>query len=834
MNDISIKVPVNIEDEMKRSYMDYAMSVIIGRALPDARDGLKPAHRRVLYGMRAMGLASNRAYRKCAKIVGEVMGNYHPHGDASIYDTLVRLAQEFSMRYPLVDGQGNFGSIDGDPPAAMRYTEARPEAMAEAMMADLDKETVDFVPNYDETTEEPTVLPTTFPNLLVNGSAGIAVGMATNIPPHNLREVIDGCIAAIDQRGQPREARLKAVLRVVTGPDFPSGGYIVGRNGIYQAFTTGRGSILMRAKSSVEESKKGDKQSIVITEIPYQINKARLIEKIAELAREKVIEGISDLRDESDRDGMRIVIELKRGEMPDVVLNNLYKHTPLQTTFGIIMLAIAGGRPKVLNILEVIEQFVEFRREVVRRRTEFELRKAEARAHILEGLKIALDHLDEVIKLIRGSKSPAEAREGLMAQFRLSQLQSQAILDMQLQRLTGLERQKILDELVELMKTIERLRAILSSEPLLMQLVVNELKAVREKFGDERRTVIIEDTGELRIEDLIADEDMAITVTNTGYIKRTPITTYRAQRRGGKGRIGMRTREEDYVSHLFVASAHAYIMIFTDRGRAYWLKVHEIPDVGPGGKGKAIANLVQLEEGEKIAALLAVKEFPEQEDQQYIVMGSRKGTIKKTDLSAFSNPRAGGIIAMGIEEGDSVIAVELSDGKEQIFIGTSDGMAIRFEETGVRPMGRNAYGVRGISLREGDEVVAMEVVREGGTVLTVAQNGYGKRTGLEEYRLQSRGGVGIINIQTSDRNGKVVGVAYVHDDDELMMISQFGMILRMKAGDIRTIGRATQGVRLIEMEEGDNVVSVAKLAEKDGEGLEGSEGVEGTSGVEGE
>jgi DNA gyrase subunit A len=525
---------------------------------------------------------------------------------------------------------------------------------------------------------------------------------------------------------------------------------------------------------------------------------------------------------------MRIVIELKRGEMPDVVLNNLYKHTPLQTTFGIIMLAIAGGRPKVLNILEVLEQFIEFRREVVRRRTEFELRKAEARAHILEGLKIALDHLDEVIKLIRGSKSPAEARDGLMVQFKLSQLQSQAILDMQLQRLTGLERQKILDELLELMKTIERLRAILSSEELLMQLVVGELKAVREKFGDERRTEIIDDTGELRIEDLIADEDMAITVTNTGYIKRTPITTYRAQRRGGKGRIGMRTREEDYVSHLFVASAHAYIMIFTDRGRAYWLKVHEIPDVGPGGKGKAIANLVQLEEGEKIAALLAVKEFPEQEDQQFIVMGSRKGTVKKTDLSAFSNPRAGGIIAMGIEEGDSVIAVELSDGKEQIFIGTSDGMAIRFEETDVRPMGRSAYGVRGITLREGDEVVAMEVVREGGTVLTVAQNGYGKRTELEEYRLQSRGGVGIINIQTSDRNGKVVGVAYVHGDDELMLISQQGMILRMKAGDIRTIGRATQGVRLIEMEEGDNVVSVAKLAEKDDETETGETGNPGT------
>jgi DNA gyrase subunit A len=810
------KVPVNIEDEMKRSYMDYAMSVIIGRALPDARDGLKPAHRRVLYGMRTMGLASNRAYRKCAKIVGEVMGNFHPHGDASIYDTLVRLAQDFNMRYTLVDGQGNFGSIDGDPPAAMRYTEARPEALAEAMMADLDKETVDFVPNYDETTEEPTVLPTTFPNLLVNGSAGIAVGMATNIPPHNMREVIDGVIAAIDLRGQTKESRLKAVMKAVSGPDFPSGGFIVGRQGIYQAYMTGRGSITMRARSTVEESKKGDKQSIVITEIPYQINKARLVEKIADLAREKTIEGISDLRDESDRDGMRIVIELKRGEMPDRVLNNLYKHTPLQTTFGIIMLAIAGGRPKVLSLLEVIEHFIEFRREVVRRRTEFELRKAEARAHILEGLKIALDHLDEVIRLIRGSKSPAEARDGLQASFKLSLVQAQAILDMQLQRLTGLERQKILDELLELMKTIERLRAILSSDELIMQLVVDELKAVRQKFGDERRTEIIDESGELRIEDLIADEDMAITVSSTGYIKRTAISTYRAQRRGGKGRIGMRTREEDYVSHLFIASTHAYIMIFTDRGRAYWLKVHEVPDVGQYGKGKAIVNLVQFESPEeKIAALLAVKEFPEEEGKQFVVMGTRKGTVKKTDLSAFSNPRPSGIIAIGVEEGDAVIAVEMSDGTEQIFIGTRDGMAIRFEETDVRPMGRTAYGVRGISLRDDDEVVAMEVVRQGGTVLTVAQNGYGKRTELEEYRLQSRGGFGTINIQTSDRNGKVVGIAYVTDEDELMLISQQGMILRMKAGDIRAIGRATQGVRLIEMEEGDAVVSVAKLAERE-------------------
>jgi DNA gyrase subunit A len=819
MSDIAAtKIPVNIEDEMKRSYMDYAMSVIIGRALPDVRDGLKPAHRRVLYGMRTMGLASNRAYRKCAKIVGEVMGNYHPHGDASIYDTLVRLAQDFNMRYPLVDGQGNFGSIDGDPPAAMRYTEARPDGLAEAMMTDLDKETVDFVPNYDETTEEPTVLPTTFPNLLVNGSAGIAVGMATNIPPHNMREIIDGVIAVIDHHGQSKEARTRALLMTVPGPDFPSGGFIVGRQGIFQAYTTGRGSMTLRAKVDVEESKKGDRVSIVVSEIPYQVNKARLIEKIADLAREKTIEGISDLRDESDRDGMRIVIELKRGEIAEVVLNNLYKHTPLQTTFGIIMLAIVGGRPRVLGLLEVIEHFIEFRREVVRRRTEFELRKAEARAHILEGLRIALDHLDEVIKLIRGSKNPAEAREGLMTNFKLSQIQAQAILDMQLQRLTGLERQKILDELAEIMRTIERLRAILSSEALLMEVVVNELKAVRDRYRDERRTTIIEDeSGEFRIEDLIADEDVAITVTNTGYIKRTAITTYRMQRRGGKGRIGMRTREEDFVSHLFIASTHSYIMIFTDRGRAYWLKVHAIPDAGADGKGKAIANLVSMQEGEKIAALLAVKEFPAVEDQQFVVMGSRKGVVKKTDLSSFRNPRADGIIAMGIDEGDAVIAVELSAGADQILIGTRDGMAIRFEETDVRPMGRTAYGVRGIALRDDDEVVGMEVVRPGGTVLTVAQNGYGKRTELEEYRLQSRGGYGVIDIQTSDRNGKVVGMVFVTDDDEVMLISQQGMILRTRAGDIRTIGRATQGVRLIEMEEGDMVVAVAKLAEKDEE-----------------
>ena len=810
------RIPVNIEDEMKRSYMDYAMSVIIGRALPDIRDGLKPAHRRVLYAMRQMGLASNRAHRKCAKIVGEVIGNYHPHGDAPAYDTLVRLAQDFNMRYPLVNGQGNFGSVDGDPPAAYRYTEARLQALAEELMADLDKETVDFVPNFDETTEEPTVLPAPFPNLLVNGSAGIAVGMATNVPPHNMREVIDAAIWTAESSQSERPPSLpekqRRLLELVPGPDFPTGGYIVGRQGIQQAYLTGRGAIVMRAKAEVEVSRKGDRSSVVVSAIPYQVNKAKLIERIAELVRDKTIEGISDIRDESDREGLRIVIDLKRGEIADVILNNLYKHTALQSSFGIIMLAIVGGRPKVLSLVELIDNFIEFRREVVRRRTEFELRKAEARRHILEGLKIALDHLDAVIALIRAAKNPGEARDGLMTQFALSQIQAQAILDMQLQRLTGLERQKILDELAELLKLIERLLAILSSDTLLMQIVVDELRAVRDKYGDERRTEIIPEEGEFRIEDLIAEEDMAITVSNTGYIKRTAITSYRNQRRGGKGRIGMRTREEDFVSHLFVASTHAYIMIFSDRGRAYWLKVHEIPDVGPDGRGKAIANLVSMEEGERIAALVAVKEF---EEDKFIVMGTRRGVVKKTELSAFSNPRAGGIIAMGVEEGDAVIAAQISDGSGEVFIGTRDGMSIRFKETDVRPMGRTAFGVRGISLRESDAVMAMEVLRPGGTILSVTEQGYGKRTELEEYRIQARGGIGIINIQTSDRNGKVVGIAHVTDEDELMLITQQGKILRMAAKGIRTIGRSTQGVRLIDIEGDDRAVSIARLAEKD-------------------
>ena len=812
------RIPVNIEDEMKRSYMDYAMSVIIGRALPDVRDGLKPAHRRVLYAMRQMGLASNRAYRKCAKIVGEVIGNYHPHGDQPAYDTLVRLAQDFNMRYPLVDGQGNFGSVDGDPPAAYRYTEARLEALAEELMADLDKETVDFIPNFDETTEEPTVLPAPFPNLLVNGSAGIAVGMATNIPPHNMREVIEGAIWTIEsaQGETPLTVaeKQRKLLELIPGPDFPTGGYIVGKAGIQQAYLTGRGTVIMRARAEVETSRKGDRSSIVVSAIPYQVNKARLIERIAELVREKTIEGISDIRDESDRDGLRIVVDLKRGEVSEVILNNLYKHTALQSSFGIIMLAIVAGRPKVLSLVEVIDTFIEFRREVVRRRTEFELRKAEARRHILEGLRIALDHIDAVIALIRAAKSPGEAREGLIARFSLSQIQAQAILDMQLQRLTGLERQKILDELADLLKVIERLQTILQSEKLLMQIVVDELRKVQEKYGDARRTEIIPEEGEFRIEDLIAEEDMAITVSNTGYIKRTAISSYRSQRRGGKGRIGMRTREEDFVSHLFVASTHAYIMIFSDRGRAYWLKVHEIPDVGPDGRGKAIANLVSMEEGERIAAMIAVKEF---EADKFVVMGTRHGVVKKTELSAFSNPRAGGIIAIGIEEGDAVMEVQVSDGNGEVFIGTSEGMAIRFHENDVRSMGRTAYGVRGISLREGDTVVAMEVLKPGGTILTVTEQGYGKRTELEEYRVQSRGGIGIINIQTSERNGKVVGISQVTDEDELMLITQQGKTLRMAARDVRTIGRATQGVKLIDIEGDDRAVSIARLAEKDDE-----------------
>jgi len=831
------RTPVNIEDEMKRSYLDYAMSVIIGRALPDVRDGLKPAHRRVLYAMSQMGLASNRAYRKCAKVIGEVIGNYHPHGDQPAYDTLVRLAQDFNMRKTLVDGQGNFGSVDGDPPAAYRYTEARLEALAESLMQDLDKDTVDFVPNFDETTTEPTVFPATYPNLLVNGSTGIAVGMATNIPPHNLGEVIDGVIWIIENtllgagqaggagdagRTYSREEKLKELIRLIPGPDFPTGGIIVGKRGIHEAYLTGRGSIQVRAKTEIETTKKGDRQQIIVHEIPYQLNKTRLLERIAELVRDKALEGISDLRDESDRDGMRIVIELKRGEIGEVVLNNLYKQTQLQQSFGIITLAIVAGRPKVLNLLEVIENFIDFRREVVRRRIEFELRKAEARAHILDGLKIALDHLDAVIKLIRGSKNPPEAKSGLVTQFGLSEIQAQAILDMQLQRLTGLERDKILGELAELTALIAKLKNILANQPLLLQIILDELRAVKAKFADPRRTMLIEDESEISIMDLIADEDVAISVTDTGYIKRTPITTYRTQNRGGKGRIGMRKRDEDVVNHLFVASTHSFLVVFSDRGRAYWLKVHEIPDVGADGRGKSVANLVQMEAGEKIAAMLAIKEF---NDTHFIVMGTRKGTIKKTELSAFSNPRAGGIIAMGIDEGDAVIDVQMSDGSSEIFIGTKAGKAIRFGEDDVRGMGRTAYGVRGIQLREGDEVVAMQVAKPGGTLLTVTEKGYAKNTLLDEYRVTGRGGLGVKNVEVTDKNGPVVAITQVHDNEELLVITEQGKILRTAANEIRTIGRATQGVRLMDLEGDDKIVSVA-LVEKAEEIQNGSDNVE--------
>jgi DNA gyrase subunit A len=825
---LSSRIPVNIEDEMKRSYMDYAMSVIIGRALPDVRDGLKPAHRRVLYGMKTMGLSSNRAYRKCAKIVGEVMGNFHPHGDASIYDTLVRLAQDFNMRAPLVDGQGNFGSIDDDPPAAMRYTEARLESLGDEMMTDLDKETVDFVPNYDETTEEPTVLPSPFPNLLVNGSAGIAVGMATNIPPHNMREVIDGVVAAIERRTASREERFRAVLQAIPGPDFPTGGTIVGREGIYRAYRDGRGSVIVRAKSTIEESKKGDRVSIVVTEIPYQVIKAALIKDIADLVRDKRIEGIADLRDESDREGMRIVIELKRGELPDVVLNNLYKHTKLQTSFGVTLLAIAHNRPRVLGLLDIIDHFIEFRRDVVRRRIEFELRKAEARAHILEGLRIALDHLDQVIALIRASVNPNEARIGLMTQFGLTQIQAQAILDMQLQRLTGLERQKILAELAELMKTIERLRAILSSEELLTNLIIEELRAIQKKYGDARRTDIIEESGEFRVEDLIADEDVVITATSTGYIKRTALDAYRQQRRGGKGLIGMQTREEDVVQHLFVANTHAYILIFTDRGKCYWLRVYDIPEVSRSSKGKSIANLVHMAEGEKIAALLRVQAFPDAEGSRFIVMCTRQGTVKKTDLAAFSNPRSAGIIAIQVDDDDRLIAVAETDGQKDLVMGSRNGMAIRFAEADVRPMGRTAFGVRGMQLRDGDEVVAMEVVTEDGTLLTVCENGYGKRTDVSEYRRQTRGGIGLKNVQTSDRNGQVIGLACVTDRHELLLVTEQGQIIRMKAGDLRPIGRDTQGVRLMDLGEADRLVSIATLSEPEGEPSDANDATEET------
>ncbi len=803
-------VQVDIEEEMKRSYLDYAMSVIIGRALPDVRDGLKPVHRRVLYGMFEAGNTSAKPYKKSARIVGDVMGKYHPHGDSAIYDTVVRMAQDFSLRYLLVDGQGNFGSIDGDNAAAMRYTEVRLTKLAEEMLKDdIDKETVEWGPNYDGTEKEPLVLPAKVPNLLINGSGGIAVGMATNIPPHNLTEVCDALMLLIDDP----EASLDKLMKAIPGPDFPTAGFIHGLTGIRTAYETGRGIIQMRARAGIETTKRGgERQAIIVSEIPYQVNKARLIEKIAELVREKRIEGISDLRDESDREGIRIVIEVKRGEVPEVILNQLYKLTQMQSTFGIIFLAIVDNQPKVLTLAEMLRHFLNHRKTVIIRRSRYDLRKAEERAHILEGLLKALDHLDEVITTIRQSANPPEAKERLMANFGFTQPQAEAILDMRLQRLTGLERQKIVDEYKELMQLIEKLRAILASDKLLLEEIRKELLEIRDRFGDKRRTEIIPETHEISIEDMIADEDMVITVTSSGYVKRSPLSLYRAQGRGGKGRTGMTTKDGDFVEHLFVASAHSYVLVFTQSGRVFWIKVHEIPQAGPAAKGKAIVNLLNLDGNEKIATTIAVRDFAA---DRYLVFATEKGTIKKTALSEYGNPRAGGIIAINLDEGDRLLSVKNTDGSKHIFMATADGMSIRFPEADCRPMGRATAGVRGISLRKGDRVIGMEALEKEGAILTAAERGVGKRTPIAEYREQGRGGLGVINLKVGTKTGPVVGIVQVLPGDQLILITQEGMIIRTAVDGIREIGRSTQGVRLINLEGDDRLVAIAKVLERD-------------------
>ncbi len=801
---------IAIEDEMKSSYLDYAMSVIVGRALPDVRDGLKPVHRRILFGMNEMGLASNRAYRKSAKIVGDIMGNYHPHGDSAIYDTLVRMAQDFNMRYLLVDGQGNYGSMDGDSAAAMRYTEARMTKLAEEMLADIDKDTVDFGPNYDESRQEPLVLPTRVPNLLINGAGGIAVGYATNIPTHNITEIIDGLLLLLESP----ESTIAQLMKKIPGPDFPTAGFIYGMSGIKEAYETGRGLLTLRAKVIVETDQRTDRERLIVTEIPYQVNKVSLIKKIAELVQEDRIKGISDLRDESsDREGVRVVIELKRGEIPLVVLNNLYKHTPLETTFGVIMLALVNNRPEILNLKQILHHFLEHRREVVVRRTAFDLRKAEERAHILEGLKIALDNLDAVIMLIRGSQSPDEARAGLIRQFSLTEIQANAILDMRLQRLTQLERTKLVEEYQDVLKQIEYLKSVLASEALVRTIIKDELTEIREAYKDERRTQIVKEEAEISLEDLIAAEEVIVTISHTGYIKRNAVSLYRAQRRGGKGKIGMGIKEEDFVVNLFTASTHDSLLFFTDAGKVYWLKVHEIPEASRAAKGKALVNLLALAGSEKVTATLPVKEFRE---DRYIVMATKKGVIKKTELSAFSNPRQGGIIALGLEGGDRLIGVQLTDGQREILLGTRQGITIRFKEEEVRSMGRTAYGVKGITLEEGNEVIGMETITPDSTtsILTVTEGGYGKRTTVGEYRVQGRGGKGIISVKTTERNGLAVGFLQVRDGDEIMLIAAQGKVLRCKVDDIREIGRNTQGVRILDLDgEGDRVVGVARLAE---------------------
>jgi DNA gyrase subunit A len=799
-------VPVAIEDEVRTSFLDYSMSVIISRALPDVRDGLKPVHRRILYAMQQEGLVPTRAYSKCAGVVGEVLKHFHPHGDSAVYDALVRMVQDFSLRYPLVDGQGNFGSIDGDPPAAYRYTECRLARVAEELLRDIDRETVDFVPNFDGSTAEPWVLPTRLPNLLANGSAGIAVGMATNVPPHNLRELVD---ALVHQARHP-DCTLDDLLERMPGPDFPTGALICGTAGIRQAYESGRGLITVRGRAEIEEGKRGTR--IVLTEIPFMVNKASLLERIADHVREGRIDGISDLRDESNRQGIRVVIELRRDATPDVTLNQLYKQTPLQTTFGVNMLALVNGRPETLSLQEVLRHFLDFRREVVIRRASYDLRQAEARAHILEGLALVLDNLDAVIALIRAAEDTAGARAALMERFALSERQANAILEMRLRALTALERQRVLDELAEVRARIEDLKGLLASDQRVLDVVVEELQEIRERYGDDRRTEITGPVDVIETEDLIAEEDMIVTVSHLGYVKRNPVTEYRAQRRGGKGLRGMDTREQDFVARLFVASTHAYCLFFTNRGRVHWKKVWELPLLGRAAKGRSLANLLQLAEGERVQATLPVRSFDE---AGYVVLCTRQGVIKKTDLSAFSNPRRGGIIAINLDADDELIAAARTAGSQQVLIATRTGKSVRFEETDVRPMGRTAMGVRGVSLVGDDRVVGMEILSPGATILSVTQNGFGKRTPLDDYRLQKRGGQGIITIRTSARNGPVIGVAQVTDDDEVMLITDGGKVLRCRVSGISTMGRATQGVTLMDLAEGEKLVSITRLAESD-------------------
>ena len=802
-------IPVYIEDEMKNSYIDYAMSVIVGRALPDARDGLKPVHRRILYAMNEMGLNSNKPHRKSAKVVGEVLGNYHPHGDVAVYDTMVRLAQDFSCRYPLVDGQGNFGSIDGDPPAAMRYTEVRLSKIAEELLVDIDKDTVDFVPNYDESRFEPSILPAKLPNLLLNGSSGIAVGMATNIPPHSLSELIDGIIAMIDNPN----ITIEELMTKITGPDFQGGGYILGKQGIIDAYRTGRGSIVMQAKAYIETTKK-DRERIIVTELPYQVNKATLIETIAGMVRDKKIEGISDIRDESDREGMRIVIEVKRDENANVLLNQLLKSTSMRSNFGVIMLALVDGQPRVLNLRKVLHCYIEHRKDVIIKRTKFELDKAQRRAHILEGLKIAIKFLNEIIKLIRSSKNVDEARQSLIKKYKLTIEQAQAILDMRLQQLTALERDKIEQEYQELLKRIEQLKMILSSHEAILNLIKEEILEIKNKYGDKRRTEIIQKAEEIKIEDLIAEEEVVVTLSHNGYIKRIPSSVYKQQRRGGKGVMGMETRDEDFVEDLFITTTHNHILFFTNLGKVYWLKVYEIPEGGRYTKGKAIINLLKVEKDEAITVAIAVKEF---KDDVFFLMATKCGVIKRVELSAFSNPRSTGLIAIKLREKDELIAVKLTSGKEDVVLATRKGKAIRFNAEEIREIGRTGVGVRGIRLGKDDYTVGMEIVKENATLLTVTENGYGKRTELDEYRVQSRGGKGVINIKTSDRNGCVVGIKGVIDEDELMVITTAGTVLRTRVKDIRASGRSTQGVKIIRTDGKDKVTAIAKLVAKDEE-----------------